>query len=447
MLTDKIFRMPAEEPLTNEKLMDFITQHQTIVQRQYLKLWNAYDGKYDIEDFKIYAPKPYWKPDNRIPCNFARYIVDTFEGFFIGVPIKISSDDEDVEEYVNEYDDYNDEDDLNAELSTLVSIFGRAYEIYFVDEYGELSTAVISPLNGFMIYDDSIRTKPLYFVHTVYEEGIGGLHLVKGSISDAVNVVYFDVTTGNIKWEEEKPHGYDGVPATEYIQNATRKGLFEDVLPLINAYNKVLSEKADDVEYFSDSYMKIIGAKVDAETTRFIRDNRIINLVGDDAQNVEIDFIGKPDADTSQEHLLERLEQNIFTLAMVCNINRDDFATTSGIALKYKMLSMINLAKRKERQFTKGLKRRYEMLCSNVICPLNPDDYLELRYKFTLNIPQNVAEEVVIATQLAGVTSKQTQLEQLSFIDSAADEIDRMREEETDGYSTNRYGEDTDKEG
>lgn len=36
----------------------------------------------------------------------------------------------------------------------------------------------------------------------------------------------------------------------------------------INAYNKALSEKANDVDYFADAYLKILGERIDDETAK-----------------------------------------------------------------------------------------------------------------------------------------------------------------------------------
>ena len=35
-------------------------------------------------------------------------------------------------------------------------------------------------------------------------------------------------------------------------------GIFEPVLTMINAYNKAISEKANDVDYFADAYLKVL---------------------------------------------------------------------------------------------------------------------------------------------------------------------------------------------
>ena len=164
MDTSIIFRIADDVELTAEKLQEYITKNNSLADSRYMKLKKAYETDYDI--FHMPA-KPSWKPDNRIAVNFPKYIVDTMNGFFIGIPIKVSSDDDKISDYVNLLDQYNDQDDNNAELAKLMKIYGRAYEMYFVDEEGEIGITYLDPIEAFIIYDESILQRPRYFVrHT-----------------------------------------------------------------------------------------------------------------------------------------------------------------------------------------------------------------------------------------------------------------------------------------
>ena len=86
-----LFRLPSEEDLTDNKLNEFIAKHNAECAFRFKHLKDAYETDYQIFHQK---PKPDYKPDNRIAVNFAKYMVDTFNGFFIGNPIKISVDDD-----------------------------------------------------------------------------------------------------------------------------------------------------------------------------------------------------------------------------------------------------------------------------------------------------------------------------------------------------------------
>ena len=191
-----MFRVPAGTVITTESLGEFINKHKKEAASRYQKLKDAYGNKYEIESMK---KKPEWKPDNRIPVNFAKYIVDTMNGFFMGIPVKVTSDDEDVSEYINFLDQYNDQDDNNAELSKICDIYGNGYEMYFVDEIGNIGITYLDPMEAFIIYDDSILKRPLYFVR-YYKDADEVEH---GSLSDCRYVRYF-TNDGGYEWSAEE---------------------------------------------------------------------------------------------------------------------------------------------------------------------------------------------------------------------------------------------------
>lgn len=433
-----MFRLSNDEELDIQTLSEFISEHDYWVAKRYKPLMEAYMNRYPIFDM---PPKPEFKPDKRIAVNFAKYITDTMNGFFLGVPIKVGCDEPAVAEYVEFLDQYNDQDDNNSELSKMCSIYGKGYEMYYVDELGNIGITYLSPEEAFMIYDDSILERPRYFCR-IYEDADDTVYI---SISDSKSVRYASMT-GGLHWlpDEEKIHGFDGVPATEYRENEEEIGIFEPVLTMINEYNEAISEKANDVSYFADAYMKILGAKFDDEVLGQVRNNRIINFPGSMGNSGElvVDFLQKPDGDTSQEHLLDRLERLIFQISMVANISDENFGSSSGIALRYKLQAMSNLALTKQRKFTSGMNRRYKLIFSNPASGMKADDWVKLNYTFTQNIPANLLEESQIAGNLAGIVSQQTQLSVLSCVDNVQQEIEQIQQEEedgiTDGFPTNR---------
>lgn len=430
-----MFRVASGTIMTPELLAEYMGRHKREISERYQRLHDAYENKYAID---FLPQKPDWKPDNRIPVNFAKYITDTMNGFFIGIPIKTTSEDKRVDGYLEFLDQYNDQDDNNAELSKICSIYGSGYEMYFVDETGNIGITYLTPMDAFMIYDDSILERPLFFVrHYIDADNIEW-----GSWSDGRVVQHF-VNRGTYVWvDEPKVHGFDGVPAVEYVENDERMGIYESVLPMIDAYNKAISEKANDVDYFADAYLKILGAKLKPEDLQELRRNRIINFEGEDAGELIVEFLQKPNGDATQENLINRLEKLIFQISMVANISDENFGTPSGIALKYKLQAMSNLALTKQRKFTSGMNRRYKLIFSNPVSGMQKDAWPGIKYLFTLNYPANILEESQIAGNLAGIVSQETQLKVLSIVDNVQQEIERMKEEEdeslTDGFPTNR---------
>lgn len=421
-----MFRLPKDTEMTLDLLAEYMNKHQQEVNKRYKNLMATYMSDHAILHRQA---KPDWKPDNRVVVNFAKYIVDTMNGFFLGNPIKITSDNENAAQFVEYLDQYNDQDDNNAELAKTCDIFGKGYEMYFTDEQSELCITTLSPMEAFMIFDESILERPLFFVRRYIDSD----NVEHGSVSNSTHVRYFNAD-GSYKWESEwEPHYFDGVPATEFVENGERQGIFEPVLTMIDAYDKAISEKANDVDYFADAYMKILGPELTNEDLNYIRDKRVINYPGTDGNEIIVDFLDKPSGDETQENLINRLERLIYQISMVANISDENFGTSSGIALKYKLQAMMNLAKAKERKFISGMNRRYKLLFSHPRSQAGKNDWVTLHYRFTPNMPANVLEEAQTAAQLEGIVSQETQLKLLSIVDDVQAEIDRIEEDNNAG--------------
>lgn len=418
----------SEDEEINEMLVQkYMLKHQEELLR-YRYLLNAYRGKSEILD---YHQKEKFKPDNRLIVNFPKFITDTFTGFFNGIPIKKKHEKDEITKKIADFDNTNDTEDEETELAKMACIFGRAYEYVYQDEEAQTHTIYASPLEMFIVYDDTIQQKPLFAVHysvDKYSQKLSGLVITKESI------IPISGQNQAIKFGKDiKPNVYDELPAIEYFVNEERLGLFEPVMSLCNAFNKALSEKANDVEYFSDSYLKFLGAKLDEKELNSIRDNRIINFYGDTDKQVEVGFLDKPDSDEQTEHLLDRLQTLIFTTAMVANITDESFgSSSSGTALAYKLEAMSNLALAFQRKFQSALNTRYKLFFSlgTNVPRGQKDEWRAIQYTFTRNLPRNLKEEAETASMLKGVVSDETALSVLSIVNNVSTEVKKMKQDD-----------------
>lgn len=418
-----MIRIPYGTEMTANLLADLIAQHKNLVATTYQNFYNAYCNDYEIFDMAKNPIKPRWKPDNRISANFARYIVDTSAGFFVGIPVTVHADNEQADAYIQEVNNRSYIDDVNLELAKMSSLYGTANEMYYPDEDANIRIAAISPLESFIVYDDSIVSRPMYFIrYYINSEG-----KEEGSFSDTENVQYFVFDAGYKFRGEPIRHGFNGVPAVEYVENTERMGLLQNVLPLINSYNKALSEKANDVDYFSDAYLKVIGARIDKDDLQFIRNNRVISFEG--ADRPDVGFLERPSADTTQENLFNRLEQLIYKTSMVADVSDLNFGTASGIAIKYKLWAMSSEAKTKQNKFIASMNERYRLIFSHDLSKVPEEEAQNISYVFTQNYPANLAEEAEIAKDLQGIVSEETQLSIISVVDDVQKEITRKAEE------------------
>lgn len=296
-------------------------------------------------------------------------------------------------------------------------------------------SSVVTPMSCLVIRDDTVEGRILWAVRFWMDDNRfdGRTDTWRGTLYDRSLEIPFEWDGGaSVRLSEPLVHGFPDVPVVEYVDNEERQGLFEGVLSLIDAHDRALSEKANDVEYYADAYLKVLGARLDEKTLATLRDNRIISLSGTNSDRVEVEFLSKPDADGTQEHLIDRLERLIFTLSMVSDLSSESFDTSSGIAIKYRLQAMSDLAKVKERKFRRGLSRRWRLLFGYAACPVADDAWMGLDATFTANLPSNLLEESQVAGNLSGITSRETQLSVLSCVGSPHEELGRIEGEAED---------------
>lgn len=433
------FIMDKNDELDLEMLEGFINKHQALVKARFEPLEKMYKGNHAILSME---EKPLNKPDNRIVMNFAKYIVDTLNGYFLTIPIKINHESDDYMEKLQDILDFNNIDDEQYELSKDMSIFGVGYEMLYLDEEARENILHLSPKETFVIRDNSIRKRIRYGVHYYRDEE----NNLKGTYSDDQKIYYFEEGKDGLYIADDDEHYFGDCPISEWRENEECQSAFESVYTMINQVNKVVSEKANDVDYFADAYLKVIGVELEEEVLSKLRDSRIWNLYKTsnevDGTTPDVDFLSKPDADQTQENLLNRLEEKIYQLSMVPNLSDENFGTSSGIALSYKLQGLDNICKTKERKFTAGLIRRYKMLC-NLPNWHDKEAYKGITYQFTRNAPKNVLEEAQVVNSLNGLVSKETALSYLSIVDNAKEELEKMdQEDEFDTDIPHDHGDD-----
>lgn len=420
----RLLTVPVDTEVTAQIVTEAIRLHLSRLVPTYRENENLY-----LSDHKILhnRAKDAWKPDNRLVVNYAKYIVDMFNGYFIGIPATVSHDDQVISDYVNDFRKFNDMEDSESELSKLVDIFGHAFWYVYQDEDANTRVTYNSPMNMLIVHDNSVAERPKFAVRYMIDEETGA---GTGEVVTGTETIYFTLdNAGDVSFGERTNHIYSKLPIIEVIENEERRGIFESVKTLLNALNKAVSEKANDVDYFADAYLKIIGMELDDEVSSSIRDNRVFNLWGESGSQLDVDFLQKPNADQTQENLIVLLRDAIFNISMVANLSDKDFGNSSGTALAYKLQAMDNLAKSKDRKMQSGFNRLYEVVLSVPTTQVPADAWSELNYKFTRNVPKNTLEEAQIVSQLNGQVSDETKLSVLSIVQDPKEELDRMEEE------------------
>lgn len=419
-MRNKIYR--HEGVLTEADISHFIHEHQMNDLPRLRMLKDYFLGDHAILR-RTYEP---FKPDARQVHNFANYITNQATSYFMGTPISYTSEDEAALQMVQDILTYNDEADMNATHAENMSIYGVSYELLYVDKDSYIDTrfAVINPEEMIVIYDYALEPNIIAAIR-YYEDTIGTL-----------NVEYYDnksfnVYSGSINGltlVESTEHFFKDVPVAVYINNNNRQGDYEQVLTLIDEYNLLNSDTANDFQYFSDAYLFLSGATIDNEDAINMKENRIINI---DDPSAKAEWLVKNIQDTALENYKDRIVNDIHKFSAVPNLTDESFASNlSGVAIKYKLLGLENLAAMKERKFKKGIQRRFELLFNLLYTRgKSAANYMAIKPTFKRSLPANLVEETEMVRNLQGITSKETMLSLLSFIEDVQAELEQIEKE------------------
>ena len=371
--------------------------------------------------------------DNRATHNFARYVSQFIQGYLMGVPLKTSHPEESTDELLRDINRINDADEHNSDLALDQSIYGRAYELVYRNEQHETRFTNLSVLETFVIYDDTIEQRPIaavrYFKRQFQDESVVFLYTKD-------KVYQYDLDAAfKLRLVGESHHFFNGVPVVEYSNNKFRQGDFEDVLSLIDLYDAAQSDTANYMQDLNDAMLVIKGnLEIDVEKAKRMKENNILMLQteGDAdgrAGNADADYIYKQYDVAGTEAYKDRLFNNILLFTSIPNL-LDDKTTTgqaSGEALKMKLFALTQKRATKERLFKKSLRDRYRLI-SNVLNKASEAtfDVSDITITFTENLPSMVDAELQWFTQAGGRLSQETLLENLSFVNNAKEEMERI---------------------
>ncbi|WP_191989334.1 phage portal protein [Ligilactobacillus salivarius] len=423
-----VFIFPKGETLNVDDLYGFIEYQNEVCRRKYELNYDMYVSNHPI----LRAPLKAWSENNKLVVPMPKLLVDEYAGYFGGnaptVQLEDETDNDSLQAWLND-SEFADE---HSEIVKAVGIYGRSYLLAYQGEDSKPKIAHVEPDEGFMIYDDTIKSEPLAFVR--YSRDY--LNHVTGTIYYAG----FSVDFKDDKLEESVNYVWHEVPAVEFYSNEERQGIFDGVKTLIEALDKALSKKADQVDYFDNAYLLALGLNLEDENgeIHIDREQRFIYSPDADATNAKVEFIGKPDADGMQENLINRLIDLIYYTSMIPNLQDSAFSgNSSGVALQFKLLPMQNMAAFQERKFIKSLRRMFKVLFESadggqIVRSVNKESWLDLRFTYTRNMPQNMADAVSTAVQASSLLSQQTALAMIPGIDDPQAEIKRKQDEQNE---------------
>lgn len=439
-----MYRTDKEE-LSIEDIQKFIKKHKAESIR-YIKLQKYYEGKHDILDHTSRDGQP----NNKIVNPYPKYITDMLVGYFVGQPISYTSKEEDgLLEDLQAIFDYSDEQEENLELAKICSIKGKAYELLYRDEDARIRFNEFGPDQMFVIYDMTISPS-IKFAIRYYDVGEGNDKITYAEVYDKEVCTLYKGKDSDLSLEQITPHTFKDVPVVEYVNNKEEQGDFEQVITLIDAYNKAQSNTLNDMDQFTDAYLILVNmAGTDSERIDELKRNRVM-LLDDDG---DAKWLIKEINDAWVENYKDRVRRDIHKFSYTPDMQDESFGNNlSGVSIRYKILAMEQIRSNKERKFKKGLQRRIELICNSLSLEKDIDLFTSINIKFANTLPQNIYELSQTIKNLSPYLSSETLLNQLPFVENAKEELEKKKaedEEITSSYdftNIDNAGGDTDAE-
>jgi SPP1 family phage portal protein len=436
VITMYIYTMPRDswDELNPDKqaIRTMIVKHRREATRL-SKLMKYYEGQHKIltESRKT-----------KLVCNHAKDIADTASSYFIGNPVSYKSK-ENITELTDAFEQAG-ADEADGDNGLDLSVYGRTYE-YIYPEEGETDLTIksLSPENTFMVYDDTIEQKELFAVY----------YYARKDDSDKKRTIFVatvltehykyvlnidDITGPQGLMEEPVPHYFEEIPIVEYLNNKLAIGDFELQIPLIDAYNALMSDRITDKEQFIDAILAIYGAMLgdaeardeDGKTAKErVKEDKLLEL----PEGTKAEYLTRTFDENGVEILKKAIEQDIHKFSHIPCMTDESFGgNVSGVAMEFKLLGMENITKIKTRYYKKGLRKRIRLFAGWI----QKSKAVNVETKgitptFSRAMPKNLLEISQIVANLWGKVSKKTLLSQVPFVENVDEELKAV-DKETD---------------
>ena len=407
--------------------------------------------------------------NNKLNNDYFGEIVRTTVGYFAGSPFsytysQIDKDntgngetnvsDETLQrniDLVKHFVLYNGLADKDVEATKMSSICGYIGRLLYIDKDGEEAVAMLDPWEVTILSRYGLE-RPQYALREIedievvrdgetktvtklefyddkyiyyYEDGEDGL------VPD-INLIGTREGIYQMKDYVVQEHLFDYCPLQAIPQNKEALGIAENVMSLIDAYDRSLSDCNSEVEAFKLAYLLIKGAEIDDEELEKARRTGTFVLPAL-ADNVGMEYLIKEINDTFIENHLNRLEKNIYRFSSTPDLTDQAFKqSSSGIAMKFKLFALETRCVMFERKFHEANMYMFKVLASSLKKKNIDFDYMETVVEYKRTIPVDLEYIANCQAKLKGLVSEQTRLNLAEFVDDAEYEKELMKKEQED---------------
>ena len=431
------------QPAFRDKLLRSVLSEFLLDRPQREKLRSYYENRHPILD----RSREKGLPNNCLAHGFARYITTMAAGYLLGKPVAYQSpgQEEALRLLLRAYEE-TDVSSQDAELARMASIYGKGVELVFADENARPRLASLSPENAFVVYDAGISLKPLCGVMFSQLRSVENvpegycIHLYTPEHAEIYHAP--QLLCSSYGTPQVLPHYFGGVPMIEYWNGDDEQGDFASVLSLIDAYDRLESDRVNDKEQFVDALLVITGARLEEDErgrtpAQQLRQDKLLYLPDQEAQ---ASYLAHTLPENDVEVLRQALKSDIHKFSLVPDLTDEHFAgNSSGVAMKFKLLGLDHLVRIKERWFREALRERIRRMAHFLaVQGARPLDAEQVQMIFARSLPVNDLEISQTVMNYRGFVPDELLLTQVPFVHDAAKTAEKMHEHEEKKGSNER---------
>lgn len=309
------------------------------------RLFDYFRGKTDILEKKK-ETRP--EINHMINENRAYEIVSFYKGYTFGEPIQYvrrentaqNENDDTIASDINALNGCMSDADKAAcdvKLAEWMLIAGVGYRLVMPNkkwsadgDESSLKLYALDPRKTFVVYSSDVDEHPLMAVcvgarennEKVYSVYTENSYFEFREFETPVGKKYSEVT--------ETSHTLGLIPIIEYPLNNARLGVFEVVMPLLNALDELQSNRMDDIVQFVNSFLAIMGGQLDDETYKKLNEWKTLCL----PEGTDAKFLSPTLSQGDVQTLKDDIYQSILTICGIPNRNGGSSTSDTGQAVE-----------------------------------------------------------------------------------------------------------------
>lgn len=268
-------------------------------------------------------------------------------------------------------------------------------QVPFAEDEAPFKVYTLDPRYTFCVYSSALGEPCLMGVKYINRKDGAQIFSVY------TNTKYYEIENDEVK--KSRDHRMGNVPIIEYPLNNARLGSFEVVLPILDAINKVQSNRLDGIEQFIQSLWVLYNAEIDDDAVKSLREAGLIKLKSFGDNKADIKVIAEQLDQQQTQTLIDYMYQTVLNIAGMPNRNGGTSTSDTGSAVVMRDGWQAAEARAKEdelmfkeaeRQF---LKIVLKIMRDTVSTPLVLSD---IEVKFTRRNYENILSKSQVLTSM-----------------------------------------------